>query len=197
MLQSVFKSSYLLMQKVVPRWSHGHRKLDATVCEPPTLDGAVGRRRRRRHAREADDRRRDGVRWESEWTERRNWRFFLIATQWFKLIGNFSTSQLIESYFYSFEVSSSRNCSRVKNQNEGKVKVSISDVADSFYGCVKNIKVNNRFLLATDMTLQGNVLPNSCPNWREVYFKNVINFARIVSQLSVYCLHTLSSVKNK
>ena len=40
----------------------------------------------------------------------------------------------------------------------------LSDVADSFYGCVKNIKVNNRFLLANDMTLQGNVLPNSCPN---------------------------------
>merc|ERR1719219_1056285 len=39
-----------------------------------------------------------------------------------------------------------------------------SDVADSFHGCVKNIKVNNRFLLANDMTLQGNVLPNSCPN---------------------------------
>ena len=43
-------------------------------------------------------------------------------------------------------------------------KFSISDVADSFHGCVKNIKVNNRFLLATDMRLQGSVLPNSCPN---------------------------------
>ena len=50
------------------------------------------------------------------------------------------------------------------DKSKGKFEISISDVADSFYGCVKNIKVNNRFLLATDMTLQGNVLPNSCPN---------------------------------
>ena len=39
----------------------------------------------------------------------------------------------------------------------------ISDSAEAFHGCVRNIRVNKRLVLPTEVSLQGNVTPNSCP----------------------------------
>ena len=88
-------------------------------------------------------------------------------TRWFEWIGNMWPPKPTRFPFLLIRKHFSRNCINV--ETKAKTKMTISDVADSFYGCVKNIKVNNRFLLATDMKLQGNVLPNSCPNWREAH----------------------------